>query len=145
MSASLEHFSGRRGKRCWIAALSPGSLGCRGVGRLVRSHCLALHGSGAVSGGQTWDRSPARLRLVVVVVHASHSEGRGDLDLWSSGKTPLCCSCFRCRTGEGPGSLLGFVREAHPPLLPSRFELEGAGARVRTVCVVPLVVSSISN
>ncbi|MQM01200.1 hypothetical protein Taro_033955, partial [Colocasia esculenta] len=25
------------------------------------------------------------------------------------------CSCFRCRTGEGLGSLLGFVREAHSP------------------------------
>ncbi|MQL87920.1 hypothetical protein Taro_020475, partial [Colocasia esculenta] len=46
---------------------------------------LALHGSGAVSGGQAWDRSPARLRLVVVFVHASLSDGRGDLDLWSSG------------------------------------------------------------
>ncbi|MQM07399.1 hypothetical protein Taro_040246, partial [Colocasia esculenta] len=60
---------------------------CRGAGQLVRSHCLALHGSGAVSGGQAWDRSPARLRLVVVFVHASHSDGRGDLDSWSSGKT----------------------------------------------------------
>ncbi|MQL76769.1 hypothetical protein Taro_009180 [Colocasia esculenta] len=58
---------------------------CRGAGQLVRSHCLALHGSGAVSGGQAWDRSPARLRLVVVFVHASHSDGRGDLDSWSSG------------------------------------------------------------
>ncbi|MQL75869.1 hypothetical protein Taro_008254 [Colocasia esculenta] len=32
-----------------------------------------------------------------------------------------------------------------PPLLPSRFEFEGAGTRVRTVNVVPLVVSSVSN
>ncbi|MQL99316.1 hypothetical protein Taro_032039 [Colocasia esculenta] len=38
-----------------------------------------------MSGGQAWDRSPARLRLVVVFVHASHSDGRGDLDSWSSG------------------------------------------------------------
>ncbi|MQM02757.1 hypothetical protein Taro_035525, partial [Colocasia esculenta] len=47
--------------------------------------------------------------------------------------------------GEGLGSLLGFIREAHPPLLPSRFELEGTGAHVQTVCVVPLVVNSVSS
>ncbi|MQL86911.1 hypothetical protein Taro_019446 [Colocasia esculenta] len=58
---------------------------CRGAGQLVRSHCLALQSSGAVLGGQAWDRSPARLRLVVVFVHVSHSDGRGDLDSWSSG------------------------------------------------------------
>ncbi|MQM13016.1 hypothetical protein Taro_045935 [Colocasia esculenta] len=38
-----------------------------------------------MSGGQAWDCSPARLRLVVVFVHVSHSDGRGDLDSWSSG------------------------------------------------------------
>ncbi|MQM17875.1 hypothetical protein Taro_050855 [Colocasia esculenta] len=96
----------------------PRSLECRGAGQLVRSHSLALHGSGAVSGGQAWDRSPARLRLVVVVVHASHSDGRRDLDSWSS----VVLFLF---------------------LLSNRFELEVAGARVWTVCVVPLVVSSV--
>ncbi|MQL88444.1 hypothetical protein Taro_021004 [Colocasia esculenta] len=57
----------------------------------------------------------------------------------------LCCSCFHCRTVEGLGSLLGFVHEAHPPLLPSKFELEAAVVRVRTVCVVMLVVSIANN
>ncbi|MQL93678.1 hypothetical protein Taro_026329, partial [Colocasia esculenta] len=76
----------------------PRSLGCRGAGQLGRSHCLALHGSGAVSGGQAWDRSPARLRLVVVFVHASHSDGRGDLDSWSSdeGFAAYLCSFVAC-------------------------------------------------
>ncbi|MQM14876.1 hypothetical protein Taro_047810, partial [Colocasia esculenta] len=32
-----------------------------------------------------------------------------------------------------------------PPLLRSRLEFEGAGARVRTISVVPLVVSSVNN
>ncbi|MQL95459.1 hypothetical protein Taro_028126 [Colocasia esculenta] len=32
-----------------------------------------------------------------------------------------------------------------PPLLPSRFEFAGADTHVRTVSVVPLVVSSVSN
>ncbi|MQM06532.1 hypothetical protein Taro_039356 [Colocasia esculenta] len=36
-------------------------------------------------------------------------------------------------------------REGRPRLVVERFELEGAGARVRTVCVVLLMVSSISN
>ncbi|MQM18656.1 hypothetical protein Taro_051651 [Colocasia esculenta] len=36
-------------------------------------------------------------------------------ETWTRGG-PLRCSCFLCRTGEGLGSLLGFVREAHPLL-----------------------------
>ncbi|MQM06115.1 hypothetical protein Taro_038934 [Colocasia esculenta] len=93
-------------------------------------------GSRSVSGGQAWDRSPARLRLVVVFVHASHSDGRGDLDSWSSVvwrargmftevETVCCCAVWR--------------------YLWTCVELEGADVRVRTVCVVPLVVSSVSN
>ncbi|MQL70148.1 hypothetical protein Taro_002450 [Colocasia esculenta] len=107
------------------------SLESHGAGQLDPSHCLALHGSGAVSGGQTWDRSPARLRLVVVFVHASHSNGRGDLDSWLSVRGWVPC-------------WTSFVKLI-PPLLPFRFEFEGAGARVQTVCVVPLVVNSVNN
>ncbi|MQM18583.1 hypothetical protein Taro_051577 [Colocasia esculenta] len=57
-----------------------------------------------MSGGQAWDRSPARLQLVVVFVHVSHSDGRGDLDSWSSGKTlarvlsTACAVLWRARS-----------------------------------------------
>ncbi|MQL77586.1 hypothetical protein Taro_010004, partial [Colocasia esculenta] len=85
------HSDGRGDLDSWSSGKTPvGALDyrlveCRGAGQLVCSHCLTLHGSGAMSGGQAWDRSSARLRLVVVFVHASHSDGRGDLDSSSSG------------------------------------------------------------
>ncbi|MQL68931.1 hypothetical protein Taro_001200 [Colocasia esculenta] len=74
--------------------LVPRSLECRSAGQLVRSHCLALHGSGAVPGGQAWDRSPARLRLVALFrpCVSLRREGRPRLVVERRGFSVCVCS-----------------------------------------------------
>ncbi|MQM03578.1 hypothetical protein Taro_036368 [Colocasia esculenta] len=143
------------------------SFECHGKGQLVCSHCLALYGSGTMLGGQAWDRSLARLRLVVVFVHVSHSDGRGDLDSWSNGKTPvgapdhwlveaglwLIC-VVQTRLLPSACTFCGVLRACLPRLRPCVVtpswqylwtSFAGAGACVRTVNIVPLVVSSVRN
>ncbi|MQL70440.1 hypothetical protein Taro_002753 [Colocasia esculenta] len=57
----------------------------------------------------------------------------------------LCCSVSTVEPVRGWVPCWASFAKLILPLLPSRFELEGAGARVWTVSVVPLVVSSISH
>ncbi|MQL88160.1 hypothetical protein Taro_020716 [Colocasia esculenta] len=117
-SASIECFSGKRGKQCWIAALShlQSSLswsGSRGVWSVaVWANYFFLSASPySVPEPCREDRCGTVVRpnysLWLCFIHASHSDGRRDLDLWSSGKTPLGAPDYRlveCRVrGEcGP-------------------------------------------
>ncbi|MQL91666.1 hypothetical protein Taro_024282 [Colocasia esculenta] len=99
-SASVEYFSGRRGKRCWTAASSRllSSLswsGSRGVWSVAARASLSVLTASPYMVPESC-REDRRGTVVgpdyglwLCFVLVSHSDGRGDMDLWSSGKTPV--------------------------------------------------------